>query len=310
MLRKYTFILGLLSSLVLYAHSGNQYEHVHLLKDMSANEKAAILVVHFGTTHTDTRNKTIDVLNKKMKNTFTPKGVDVFEAYSSRIIIKRLAERGVIKYNPEEMLNNLYKAGYTRVIVQPTTIINGVEMESIEKNIAESSKLFKDIRLSTPLLYTPEDYDQLITILTKDINPNQSYLFIGHGTYDPSTAQYAMLDYMFKSKQYDNCVVGTIEGYPSIEHAKKQLKALNNKVVTLIPLMFVAGEHAKNDIATDWKDDITKEGYSVNIDLKGLGEHDNILNLYVSKALFMMEHKKREILDKKKLYQTTGEVLE
>ncbi|MFR4037756.1 MAG: sirohydrochlorin cobaltochelatase [Butyricimonas faecalis] len=34
--------------------------------------------------------------------------------------------------------------------------------------------------------------------------------------------------------------------------------------------MFVAGDHAKNDIAGDWKEELEKKGYKVNVVLKGL----------------------------------------
>ena len=43
--------------------------------------------------------------------------------------------------------------------------------------------------------------------------------------------------------------VGTVEGYPTMETVQAQLKANKAKQVTLVPLMFVAGDHAENDIA-------------------------------------------------------------
>lgn len=293
-----------------YGHGGNQYEHKNLLKSMDAGDKAAILIVHFGTTHDDTRDKTIEAINKKVTKEFSPMGFNVVDTYSSRIIIKRLADRGITKENPLEKLNNLADMGYTHVIVQPTTIIDGVEMESIERNIGQVKERFKDIRLSTPLLYAPEDYENAIAIITSNLNPNKAYLFVGHGTYDATTAQYAMLDYMLKAQGFKNCIVGTIEGYPSFEDATNQLAQLKDKQITLIPLMFVAGEHAKNDIAEDWKDELQKQGYQVDVILEGLGENSQIQDLYVQKIKFQLNHKKRDIMDKKKIYEKTGEVLE
>ena len=60
--------------------------------------KQALLMVHFGTTYDQTRTLTIDAINNKVKQTF--KDADVFEAYTSRIVIKRLKERGIIKQTP------------------------------------------------------------------------------------------------------------------------------------------------------------------------------------------------------------------
>ena len=41
-----------------------------LFGSMQTGDKAALLVVHFGTTHDDTRALTIDAVNKKMTETF------------------------------------------------------------------------------------------------------------------------------------------------------------------------------------------------------------------------------------------------
>lgn len=293
-----------------HAHGGNQYEHKDIFQEMKKGDKAAIIGVHFGTTHEDTRIKTIDAVNSLLKQEFKVHKADFFEAYTSRIIIKRLNDRGTKKENPEQLLNKLAKEGYTHIIIQPTTIINGLEMESLAKNVAQLKHLFKDIRLGSPLLYSPEDYENVIQVITKGKGRTKSYVLVGHGTYDPTTAQYAMLDYMLKAKGYSNFVVGTIEGYPSFDDAVNQLKQIGNKEIVLIPFMFVAGEHAKNDIAEDWKEALEKEGYRVEAKLEGLGEIQEIQQLYLDKAKFSIHHKKREILDKKKVYEVTGEVME
>ena len=54
--------------------------------------KKALFMVHFGTTHNDTRELTIDKMNKKFADEF--KDYDLFTAYTSRIVLKRLKDRG------------------------------------------------------------------------------------------------------------------------------------------------------------------------------------------------------------------------
>ena len=66
-------------------------------------------MVHFGTTHDDTRALTIDAINQKVKDSFPE--CDVFEAYTSRIIIKRLKERGIEKQTPSQVLERLIAEG-------------------------------------------------------------------------------------------------------------------------------------------------------------------------------------------------------
>lgn len=292
-------------SLMLCAHGGGQYTHSDFFKELQSGDKAAILMVHFGTTHADTRALTIDALNAQAKECFP--GVEVRQAYSSRIVIKRLGDRGEVVQNPLQTLKQLHADGYTHVLVQASTIIDGVEMESLTRNVDEVSHLFKDIRVGTPLLYAPADYDKVIDILTRDYQCDKAYVWVGHGTYDAGTAQYAMLDYMLKAKGHANCMVGTIEGYPEYDDMLAQLKASGLKSVVLVPFMFVAGEHAKHDIADDWKTALEEEGFVVELDMRGLGEHALIQDLYIDHLKFITHHRKLDIIEKKAVYEKTGE---
>lgn len=298
-------IVLLLMVVTVFAHGGSKFEHSDFFKGMGAGDKAVVLMVHFGTTYADTREKTIDVLNEKVKQTFPD--LEQREAYTSRIVIKRLGDRGTKKQNPLEALKRLHTEGYTHVLIQASTIIDGVEMESLYKNVDEVKSLFKDIRIGDPLLYSPEDYEKVIEALITNYDKNTAYVWVGHGTYDATTAQYAMLDYMLKAKGHSNCFVGTIEGYPEYGDMLNQLKASGLKKVVLIPLMFVAGEHAKNDIAGDWKEDLEKEGYSVEVSMQGLGENPRIQDIYISHLKFKLHHRKIGIMEKKAVYQKTGE---
>ncbi|WP_308595181.1 sirohydrochlorin cobaltochelatase [uncultured Parabacteroides sp.] len=271
-----------------------------LFGSMQTGDKAALLVVHFGTTHDDTRALTIDAVNKKMTETFP--GLEVREAWTSRIIAFRLKTRGIYKSNPEEALARLKADGYTHVLIQSSNIIEGIEMESLRKDVATHEKDFKEIRIGTPLLFTPEDYEAVIAAITPNGIRDGAVLLVGHGTYTPTTAQYAMMDYMLKAKGFDNYIVGTIEGYPSFDDALIQIKKGGYKKVQLMPFMFVAGEHAKNDISGDWKDELEKQGYEVTVFMEGLGQNPAVQDIFVEHARFSATHKCLDIVKKKKDY--------
>lgn len=289
----------------MFAHGGADFEASDIRKSMKDGDKLAILMVHFGTTHADTRALTIDALNAKVQAAFPD--VELREAYTSRIIIKRLADRGVQKQNPLVALKQLAADGYTHILVQGSVIIDGVEMESLVRNVNEVLSLFKDIRIGDPLLYKPHDYEKVIKAITKNQNSNTAYIWVGHGTYDASTAQYAMLDYMLKAKGFKNNIVGTVEGYPGFDDALAQLKASGLKKVELVPFMFVAGEHAKNDINGDWKERLVEAGYNVNVRMEGLGQQPDIQDIFISHLKLISTHKKLDILEKKSVYEQTGE---
>lgn len=282
------------------AHDGENFVASDMLASMKPGDKAALLMVHFGTTYDNTRALTIDAIHAKAKETFT--GMEIREAYTSRIVMRRLKTRGIEKLNPTEALEKLKADGYTHILIQPSNIIEGIEMESLRKDVAPQEKNFKDIRIGNPLLYTPHDYEEVIAAITKNGATEGATILVGHGTYTPATAQYAMLDYMLKTKGYADYHVGTIEGYPSFEDMLGKLKASKVKKVLLMPFMFVAGDHANNDIAGDWKDALEKEGYEVSVFMQGLGQNPDIQKLFIDHARFAAKHKMINITDKKKKY--------
>ena len=86
---------------------------------------------------------------------------------------------------------------------------------------------------------------------------------------------------------YENVFVGTVEGYPNFETVLRRLKRKNITEVTLAPLMMVAGDHARNDMASDdedsWKSMLEEEGIKVNLHMKGLGENEKFNELYINR---------------------------
>lgn len=272
--------------------------------ELSSGGKNAVIMAHFGTTHKDTREKTIDKINEKAKEAFKGKA-DVFEAYTSRIVAKRVKQKeGITKLNPTQLLEKLHKEGYTNVIIQPTNIIDGVEVDSVKEEASNFSKDFKDIRVGNALLSTPKEYEDTLKIISKTVgklNPNQAVVLVGHGSYNPGNSAYCMVDYMAKDMGLP-FYVGTIEGYPTMDTMVKQLKRDNKTEIFLMPLMFVAGDHAQNDIAEEWKKELEEKGFKVTPKLIPLGEMPDIQNIYIENAKFLEHNKPIDILVKKEEY--------
>ena len=250
-----------------------------------SSQPTALLIVHFGTTYDDTRQKTIDAINEKATSRFPD--MVVREAYTSRIVIKRLRERGIQKDTPTDALLSLRGEGYKKVIIQPSYIIDGKEMDLLRKEADQLRPFFDEIRIGTPLLYSVEDAKKVCSLLVSrhpaDKKKREHVLFVGHGTEGPATALYSQLDYMLRANGYDQYHVATIEGYPTQQTALEQIKAMKGRKVTLVPLLFVAGDHASNDISVEWKEELEKQGLDVELHIEGLGEVPEIQNLYIER---------------------------
>ena len=187
-----TSLLSLLLAISLFcsAHEGGNFVPSDMLASMKSGEKAALLMVHFGTTHDDTRAQTIDAINAQARKAFPD--LEFREAYTSRIIIRRLKARGVVKNTPLDALLQLRGEGYTHIIVQSTNIIDGVEMESLRRDVESVLSFFKEIRVGTPLLYSVEDAEKVTDILGQRLNASvqqsakkkgkEHFVLVGHGT--------------------------------------------------------------------------------------------------------------------------------
>jgi sirohydrochlorin cobaltochelatase len=157
-----------------------------------------------------------------------------------------------------------------------------------------------NIKFGNPLLTEEDDYRKVVSIISKSIpklEKDEVAIFMGHGTEHPSNSSYLALDYMFKIMGHENIYISTVEGFPKIneviEFIEEKVKV---KKIILIPFMIVAGDHAKNDMAGEdedsWKRVLESRGYKVEIVLKGLGELDEIGDLFI-------EHSKKGKLVKK-----------
>lgn len=254
---------------------------------MSANSKKAILLVSFGTSFHETREKTIDKIQEIVTNTYTD--YKIYTAWTSKIIIKILRERDNIHENTvTEAMEQITADGIEELLVQPTHIINGIENEIMTNDILAFEDKLKKIVFSAPLLTTTEDNSKVAkAIMTRhnDLDDNEALILMGHGTSHYVNVVYAAMDYMFKDLGYSNVFLGTVEGYPSVESVVKFAKASGATKVRIIPFMLVAGDHANNDLAGDdkdsWKSIFERSGFEVECSLIGLGEYKDIREIYL-----------------------------
>lgn len=246
--------------------------------------RKAILVVSFGTSHEDSRKKTIEAIEQKIAEEF--KEYKIYRAFTSKMIIKKLAKSGLHIMTVEEALKQMKADGVKELIVQPTHVINGIENDEMMEDIKAVTGEFDSVVIGRPLLNDTKDYKRLAQAVVED-NPlaeDEILMLMGHGTTHYSNSAYPALEYVFKEMGYANILVGTVEGYPSFEEAMKQLEKTNKKKVTLLPLMIVAGDHANNDMAGEedsWKSRLEQEGYQVVCRIKGLGELDKVQEQFI-----------------------------
>ncbi|MBS4913682.1 MAG: sirohydrochlorin cobaltochelatase [Veillonella sp.] len=263
---------------------------------MNAPNKDAIVVMSFGTTFKDTRDKTITATVNEIQEQHP--NVKVVTAFTSHIIIDRIkAKEGITYPTPEEALDQLKAEGYTRVALTTLDVIPGIEYNYKAAVFNTYKQNFKKMTFGTPLMYwmgQEDQADDVVEVVKATATqfpkqgPNDAVLIMAHGTPDPSNAYYSVIQDRIDSEGLKNTYIYTVEGNPRLENIIPILKAKGINHVTLMPFMMVAGDHANNDMAGDepdsHKSQLIDAGFTVDTYIHGLGENQKIRDIYSERA--------------------------
>lgn len=249
-------------------------------------ERTALLIVQFGTSNTEGREASLDVIMNDVKTQFSK--YEVREAYSSPTIRRILAKKGVKKDSPTDALMRLHLDGFDKVIVAPTFLLDGVEMGKLREEVKALSGFFTEVKVGTPLLYSVEDFQTVADILTSEsLSKKEAVLYVGHGNEYASTGAYAMLGQMIRQK--GNYYMGTVEGWPDRDASVDMIDGKLCKTVRVVPLLLAAGVHAREDIEGEWVPALEKKGFHVEMSLHGLGENPAFRSIFINKLSKLVE---------------------
>lgn len=247
----------------------------------------AILLVSFGTSYLDSKQKTIDKIFQETQEAFPE--YQIYQAWTSKMIIHILKERDSLCIpTVEEAMEQILSDGMDTLIVQPTHLINGLENDTMIETVLSYAGDSLKVSFGTPLLTSTEDNHAALQAVMQEFSnlPQEDVLvFMGHGTTHYVNSVYAALDYTLKDMGYSHAFMGTVEAYPCFDTLLHLIAGTNAKRVHLAPFMLVAGDHANNDMAGEeedsWKSLLEAAGYEVTCHIKGLGEYTGIRNLYL-----------------------------
>ena len=282
--------------------------------------KSAIVLAMFGTTVEPALEGLLNIHRRMLKK--HPK-TPVKIAFTSNIIRKIWDKRSknlkYVKNHPEipkEVLEvktplatvaDLQDEGYDNIVVQPTLIAPAEEyldlcacMEALEniKTIKAKFKPFNKIVVGRPALGTfsakhsyQDDIKTVAKVLAEDAKlaekEQAALVYMGHGNdHIPSSGPYLEFQAAMR-KMYPKVLtcIGNVEGFPKFDDVLESLQHAKVKKIILKPLMVVAGDHAKNDMAGEeddsWKKQFEKAGIEVKCIVKGLGQNNEFADIYI-----------------------------
>lgn len=242
--------------------------------------KKALGVVSFGTSDREAEESCIFPIERTVAKAFPE--YEVQRAFTSRLVGRIKRGRGDAVENETELLRRLRAEGYEEIALVATHVIPGGEYEKLLKSA-------EGVSVSEALLSCEDDEAWMAGLLESIAAEEQSALLVmGHGSDYTADEIYLHIQWRVSG----NVFVACVKGERTLESVLPELERLEEKKIVLMPLMLVAGEHAKNDLAGDgedsWKSILTQLGFDVRVRLQGLGELRAVQQRYVDKARRML----------------------
>ncbi len=250
--------------------------------------KKGILMVSFGTTYRDTREKNIERLAEAVRENFPH--WKLYQAYSSQRVRNVLEKRDHIRIpGIQEALLEMLQEEITHVAVLPTHVMDGIENNKMKHAVEEVRTLFTEVKIAGALLGGEADIKLVAGAIweeIKEIAGDDPVVFMGHGSAHEADQCYAELETALRSSSGRELYIATVEGAVNIASVIERLAAEQKGKgrILLLPLMLVAGDHAIHDMAGEeasFASELKAAGYEPECILKGMGEYEGIREIYI-----------------------------
>lgn len=259
--------------------------------------KKGLLVVSFGSSYPQAVERAIAPTEKAFAEEFPE--FQIYRTFTSGRIREKIRKRdGSAPDSPVEAFARMKADGIEEVLVQPLQFVPGEEYRKVWELVAlvRASGDFKKVQLGRSLLHfngqenRPDDYHEvaeIVSLLLPDPEPREGIILMGHGSPEAPNVAYELMGHRFQ-KRWPWIHLATVEGGPDVESLLPELKARSYDLLHLVPFMWVAGDHAINDMAGEdadsWKSILEQAGFAVSCHLAGLGEYPEMRELFLKRA--------------------------
>ena len=213
-------------------------------------------------------------------------------AYTSSGVRRKLEKTQKPVAGPEEALSILSQEGITGVAIKSLHLATGMEykeLRDIVKDRMQGQGAPGRIILSTPLLDATEDLDKSIRCLLNSLPSGtelcDALLLVAHGSRQPEAQAAYEATALFCRKFERRVLLGSLMSRPGLDEVIKECRALGIRSVVLAPLMIAAGFSARCEIAGNdpesWMSALSREGISCVPLMHGLGDHADIVSLWL-----------------------------
>lgn len=259
-------------------------------------KKSGILVVSFGTGCSDSRKKSIEVLEQEIAAAYPMVAVE--RAWtSSRLRRQAELQEGLRIHDMSSAMKAMAAEGVTHMAVLPTCIIPGIEYDIILEEAGAHEGLFSRMLVGEPLLMRETDCETAACRAMEDYNSfgqGEALVWFGHGTSHGANRIYRQLDQAFCRQNRQKAVrLATMKAEPRLEEILEWLGERSIRRIHLAPFMVAAGGHVCKEMAGEredsWRRRLIQAGYQVECHIRGLGENPGIRRMYLEGLHRVME---------------------
>lgn len=243
--------------------------------------KQALIVASYGTSVPEACGG-IEAVEKVLKEAA---GYSAVRAFTSPAVRRILAARGERIPGLAEALERLHGEGVDRVVVQPTLLLDGCGYSRLKAEAERFSGRFAQMAVGRPLLADGRDVLRFAEGLTgtHPRRDGEAVVYMGHGTEGAANGVYTALQDALGLAGRSDIRIGAVKGRPGLEDIPGLLPERCG--ITLLPLLLAAGNHARNDMAVDWKNRLEQAGHAVRCGFTGLGELAWVQEMYRERLL-------------------------
>ncbi len=271
------------------------HQHGYIGRKMrvpTLKEKPAIVIATFGTS---SRAKApLEIFQQELEKQFPDH--EIFWAYSSNIICRKKNLPSL-----QTTLAQVETAGFRKAVVQPLHIFPGTEYQQM----AETCEYFPGLRvfLSEALLHRWDFVKKTLAVVESEfLQPEEGFNLLAlHGTpltSDPVNIVYLGLEKLV-TDLYPNVLAASIEGVPDPDAVMAAIKRKDlvskYKRIRIIPMMYLAGMHAEDDLMgsdDSWRTVLEKMGFTVDCPMveyekedyfKGLAYYPEVISFFLER---------------------------
>lgn len=258
----------------------------------------AIVISAFGTS--SRAQAPLEIFQKALEKQFPEH--ELFWSYSSNIICRKKSLPSLL-----ETLARVEAAGFRKAVVQPLHIFPGTEY----RQLAETCEYFPGLRifLSETLLHRWNFVKKTLAEIEPEfLTPDEGLNILAlHGTpltSDPVNIVYLGLEKLV-ADLYPNVLAVSLEGIPDHEAVFASIRSQNlskkYREIKIIPMMYVAGMHAEEDLMgkkKSWCVELQSMGFSVECSMvqyqnedyfKGLAYYPKIISFFMERLQRSLE---------------------